>query len=90
MTDELISKQDLQRKFTFAPTGEKFKLRDIDNFPVEVQLKAVQDEIKKAPEVIVRCRDCIHRNSKLDKNGSTHIACYLMNPDDFCSYGERR
>lgn len=38
---------------------------------------------------VVRCKECIHHGSRLDKDGVVHIACYKMNDDDFCSYGER-
>lgn len=37
---------------------------------------------------VVRCKNCSHRGSRLDKDGSVHIACYKMNDDDFCSYGK--
>ena len=50
---------------------------------------------------VVRCRECKH--GKLDffaDNGTTHIESYkcihstmgikIMEPDDFCSYGERK
>ena len=50
---------------------------------------------------VVRCRECKHGELVfLSDNGTTHIECYkcihptiglkIMEPDDFCSYGERR
>lgn len=39
---------------------------------------------------VVRCGECVHKGSRLDKDGSVHIACYKMKDSDFCSYGERR
>lgn len=50
---------------------------------------------------VVRCKDCKHGELDfLADNGTTHIECYkcihpttglkIMEPYDFCSYGERK
>lgn len=36
--------------------------------------------------LVVRCRECIHRNGA---PGQPNIICRQMKDDDFCSYGER-
>ena len=71
---------------------------------VEKVCCAVMDRAVKSPfdvEVVVRCRECKQGELVfLADNGTTHIECYkcihptmglkIMEPDDFCSYGEKR
>ena len=71
---------------------------------VEKVCCAVMDSAVKSPmdvEVVVRCRECKHGELDfLADNGTTHIECYkcihpttglkITEPDDFCSYGERK
>ena len=38
---------------------------------------------------LVRCKECKH-SPKNTKEIPLHDSCYTFNPDDFCSYGERR
>lgn len=93
--DDIISKYDLYRKFTTAPSGERFRLKDVDGFPTQVKLSDVQREIRQAKpikglEVVIHCKDCKHWQSRIDENGGVKIACYMMQPDDFCSHAEPR
>ncbi len=100
MQQRLIDGTTLLRKFTHSPTGERFFTRDCDNFPIQVNLEAVQQEIRKAPTVdavpVVRCKDC--KFSIYDGEFCIHsctrplgtVGSAIMRPDDFCSYGEQR
>lgn len=48
----LIDADELWEKFSVNPnTGERYRTRDCDNFPVTVKLEAVQREIRNAPTV---------------------------------------
>ncbi len=88
------------RRFTYSPTGERFLTRDCDNFPIQVNLEAVQREIRKAPTVdavpVVRCRDCKFRftslcpthNVEYDMENEPNIMWGIEEPDRFCSHGE--
>lgn len=38
---------------------------------------------------VVYCKDCIHRNSQLNKDGGVYIACYKIEPNNFYSHGEK-
>lgn len=64
MDRRLIDRDDLLRFFTFSPAGERYKTRDVDNFPITVELKAVQKKIAVWPLVdaveVVRCEKCSH------------------------------
>lgn len=53
----LIDADALWKKFSVNPnTGERYRTRDCDNFPVTVNLEAVQREIRCAPTVdYVKC-----------------------------------
>ena len=60
--------------------------------------KAVADAVKTAPTVdaveVVRCKDCKSYCRIIGKGNRVFFGCSYMgrdiNPDDFCSYGERR
>lgn len=48
----LIDADALWKKFSVNPnTGERYRTRDCDNFPVTVNLEAVQREIRSAPTI---------------------------------------
>lgn len=96
----LIDRQELLRFFTISPSGERYRVRNIDNFPIEVQLEAVQKKIREAPIIdaveVVRCKDCvfaskdaIHRISLKCEKFSPGPYTHRVQPLDFCSYGER-
>lgn len=99
----LIDAENLLRFFTYSPSGERYKTRDIDNFPVTVSLEAVQRKIASCPTVdaveVVRCKECKHFNLQSMKcendavltdheGGASYSLSFYL--DDFCSYGERR
>ena len=51
------------------------------------------DELKKADEVVVHCRDCKYKaQAKVNKKGFLICPTSGMDitDDDYCSYGERR
>lgn len=63
------------------------------------------DGLKRQPKVdaveVVRCKDCKHAYINKYSAGSGVVLCrlwtesleiinFVMNPDDFCAYGERR
>lgn len=60
-----------------------------DQFGISDEDLLALDEIRHAPTVdavvVVRCKDCAHLY------GTLCTVCGLLpQPDDFCSYGERR
>ena len=89
---QLIDRRQLLRFFTISPSGERYSLKNIDGFPVEVRLEAVQKKIREAQVIdaveVVRCKDCKFKDGETP--GQPNILCYHMKDDDFCSYGERK
>lgn len=61
-------------KYAFGIVGQKI-------------MRGVPYVVNLAP--VVFCRDCIYRDTQLDKDGGVHIACSKMGPNDFCSYGSK-
>lgn len=51
--------------------------------------KGKRSNVESVPD-IVHCFECIHRGSRIDKDGKILISCYMMSPDGYCSFGERR
>lgn len=91
----LIDGNALLRKFTHSPTGDRFYTRDCDNFPIQVNLEAVQREIRKAPTIdavqVIRCKDC---KFGLSSTHEGYLLCsafvnknYVV-PNGFCSEAE--
>ena len=70
---------------------DKFGISDADIL--------AKEEIRDAPTIdavpVVRCKDCKHYDMgvclKIYSDGNVHSAAWQSrNPDDFCSYGERK
>ena len=70
---------------------DKFGISDADIL--------AKEEIRDAPTIdavpVVRCKDCKHYDMgvclKIYSDGNVHSAAWhSRNPDDFCSYGERK
>lgn len=53
----------------------------VDGIKSSAVLKQVLSDIDNTNEAVVRCKDCVHRNSHW---------CEWAADDDYCSYGERR
>lgn len=90
MEKRLIDGLALLKLFSVAPSGDRYRLRDCDNFPVDIHLEEVQKQIKKAPTIdaveVVRCKDCKFYHKQ---------ECELENPyktkeSDFCSFGQKK
>lgn len=80
---------------------------DIANRPIhgnfKITVASVRAAISNAPVIdavpVVRCKDCIHSISYVDKSGAiAYVVCNLdedsdeielRTPMDYCSYGER-
>lgn len=65
--------------------------RDLEtNIPCELFI-GVNDRVE-----VVRCKDCKHKFTEYDGSFTCNVFSnsyglpYRINPDDFCSYGERR
>lgn len=58
-------------------------------FPEDLIQKPIKQSYVTDTIDIVRCKECTHRRSIIEKDNSVLIACYKMKDDDFCSYGER-
>lgn len=83
--------------------NEVLTLRDYSvNNEEKVAFSLVYKKLRELPTAdvveVVRCKDCKHWNCA--SNRTEHMECdifcgcygrgYATNPDDFCSYGERR
>lgn len=63
-----------------------------------VTLQSIIDDIPTADVVpVVRCCDCKHRQENPDINNTCYLTCNKIHgiqrtiePDDYCSYGERK
>lgn len=70
-----------------------------------ILIDGMVDGLKRQPKVdaveVVRCKDCKHSYINKYSAGSGVVLCrlwtesleiinFVMNPDDFCSYGERK
>ena len=65
-------------------------IEKFSNSDVKIVLENLKQNILKAPSIdIVRCRECKHWNDAYIcwRRRTQPMA---MNPDDFCSYGERK
>ena len=80
---------------------------DIANHPIhgnfKITVASVRAAISNEPKIdavpVVRCKDCIHSISYVDKSGAiAYVVCNLdegsdeielRTPMDYCSYGER-
>ena len=49
MSDDLISRKELLKKFIVSDNGRRIPEYDIDNFPVEIPIKDVKDIIRQLP-----------------------------------------
>lgn len=49
MSDDLISRKELLKKFIVSDNGIRIPEYDIDNFPVEIPIKDVKDIIRQLP-----------------------------------------
>lgn len=59
----------------------------------EGQADALRDALDRVPEAVVRCKDCQYRESSFctcSHRDTDQFFYPEVNPDDYCSYGERR
>ena len=75
------------------------RLIDADDIAPKLEGKYNQDMVRYAPTIdavpAVRCRDCVHYEMeaclKIYEDGAvSSYAWQYREPDDFCSYGERK
>ena len=95
--DALPSRALEEKRFVFT-MHDRIK----NEYIVETVYKDLADFINEAPTIdavpVVRCKDCkhysyepsIHRYECNIFNGAYEFIGYPTNPDDFCSYGERK
>ena len=79
-------------KLIEAKTAKEFASTLLADPILKMAVYAVLD---KAPEFdLVRCKDCIHymlwEDSEENKTCAKAIGLMISEPEDFCSYGERR
>lgn len=53
------------------------------------------NKLRRRAKLVTRCKDCVHYEMgaclKIYSDGNVHSAAWQSrNPDDFCSYGERK
>lgn len=49
MSDDLISRKELLKRFIVSESGRRIPEYDIDNFPIQISIKDVKDIIRKLP-----------------------------------------
>ena len=63
---------------------------DHEFIEVVVKCRHATDEVVEfTGDEIIRCKECKH-SPKNTKEIPLHDSCYTFEPDDFCSYGERK
>lgn len=66
-------------------------LQDSDLFnTTERQLRAIRELSAADVAEVVRCKDCIYRIEGRCFSRTSFLNAPAVEPDDFCSYGERR
>lgn len=92
MEKRLIDGLALLKLFSVSPSGDRYRLRDCDNFPVDIHLEEVQKQIKNAPTIdaveVVRCKDCKFYHKQKCAMDDWHFSETKEN--DFCSFGQKK
>lgn len=72
--------------------AENLAQRCIDNSDVEWCLSELMDMLAADMEAVTRCEDCKHydRGECYHPRHENHLQSIPQQPDDFCSYGERK
>ena len=52
-------------------------------------IATAREIVKDAPEAVVRCKDCIHRNED-EMCEYKHYLVVAQDDNDFCSWGEKK
>lgn len=62
--DDLISRREAIKMFSYKDDGTRIPEYDCDNWPVDIHIKDVKNMLRKLPSAqieIIRCKECKHR-----------------------------
>lgn len=90
MSDDLISRKALMKKFIVSDNGRRIPEYDIDNFPITISVKDVKDIIRKAPtafdkeKVIEKLKDQYNYSRKVrNKNDNDYFEYWDGRTDSY-------
>ena len=85
MSDDLISRKELLKKFIVSDNGIRIPEYDIDNFPVEIPIKDVKDIIRQLPASFDKEKVINELREELNLSDAEKDRCARENPLQFDS-----
>ena len=85
MSDDLISRKELLKRFIVSDSGRRIPEYDIDNFPIQISIKDVKDIIRKAPTVFDKEKVMGNLQEELKLSDTEKERCARENPLQFDS-----